>query len=67
MCCAGRCFRDRRWMPSAAARAEIYIYRANDTGGVILWSCENEAVAQRRRRLLRPLGQVPPHHQRGSR
>jgi hypothetical protein len=31
----------------AAARAEIYIYHANDTGGIIPWSCENEAIAQR--------------------
>jgi hypothetical protein len=30
----------------AAARAEIYIYHANDTGGIIPWSCENEAIAQ---------------------
>src|SRR2546422_8337351 len=30
----------------AAARAEIYIYHANDTGGIISWSCENEAMAQ---------------------
>ena len=29
----------------AAARAEIYIYHANDTGGIIPWSCENEAMA----------------------
>ena len=34
-------------MLGAAARAEITIYRANDTGGIIPWSCENEAVAQR--------------------
>ena len=30
----------------AAARAQIYIYHANDTGGIIPWSCENEAIAQ---------------------
>jgi hypothetical protein len=29
-----------------AARAEIYIYHGNDTGGIIPWSCENEAMAQ---------------------
>ena len=30
----------------AAAHAQIYIYHANDTGGIIPWSCENEAIAQ---------------------
>jgi hypothetical protein len=30
----------------AAARAQPYIYHGNDTGGIIPWSCENEAVAQ---------------------
>jgi hypothetical protein len=30
----------------ASARAQIYIYHANDTGGIIPWSCENEAMAQ---------------------
>jgi hypothetical protein len=34
-------------MLGAAASAQIYIYHANDTGGIIPWSCENEAVAQR--------------------
>jgi hypothetical protein len=29
-----------------AARAEIYIYHGNNTGGIIPWSCENEAMAQ---------------------
>ena len=33
-------------MLGAAARAEIYIYHGNDTGGIIPWSCENEAMAQ---------------------
>ncbi len=28
---------------SAAAQAQIY--HANDTGGIIVWSCENEAAA----------------------
>src|SRR5690242_4736357 len=28
----------------ASARAQIYIYHANDTGGIIPWSCENEAM-----------------------
>ena len=26
--------------------AQAQIYRANDTGGIIPWSCENEAMAQ---------------------
>src|SRR5262249_42912214 len=30
----------------AAARAQPYIYHGNDTGGIIPWSCENEAMAQ---------------------
>jgi hypothetical protein len=34
-------------MLGVAASAQIYIYHANDTGGIIPWSCENEAVAQR--------------------
>lgn len=29
-----------------AARAQLYIYHANDTGGIIPWSCENEAMAR---------------------
>ena len=29
----------------AAARAEIYIYHANDTGGIIPWSPQNQAAA----------------------
>ena len=45
--------------------AQAQIYRANDTGGIIPWSCENEAMAQEiAGGVLRPLGQVPPHHQR---
>ena len=28
------------------APAQAQIYRANDTGGIIPWSCENEAMAQ---------------------
>ena len=34
-------------MLGAAASAQIYIYHANDTCGIIPWSFENEAVAQR--------------------
>jgi hypothetical protein len=30
----------------APARAQPYIYHGNDTGGIIPWSCENEAMAQ---------------------
>jgi hypothetical protein len=30
----------------AAAHAQPYIYHGNDTGGIIPWSCENEAMAQ---------------------
>ena len=29
-----------------AASAQAQIYHANDTGGIIVWSCENEAAAQ---------------------
>jgi hypothetical protein len=28
------------------ASAQAQIYHANDTGGIIPWSCENEAMAQ---------------------
>jgi hypothetical protein len=27
--------------------AQAQVYRGNDTGGIIPWSCENEAMAQR--------------------
>src|SRR5262249_34076 len=30
----------------AAANAQPDIYHGNDTGGIIPWSCENEAMAQ---------------------
>jgi hypothetical protein len=30
----------------SAASAQPYIYHGNDTGGIIPWSCENEAMAQ---------------------
>jgi hypothetical protein len=33
-------------MLGAAAHAQPYIYHGNDTGGIIPWSCENEAMAQ---------------------
>ncbi len=38
-------------LASTGAQAQIYsthnpIYHANDTGGIIKWSCENEAAAQ---------------------
>lgn len=29
----------------ASARAQIYIYHANDTGGIIPWSPDNERMA----------------------
>ena len=28
------------------ASAQAQVYRGNDTGGIISWSCENEAMAQ---------------------
>jgi len=31
---------------SAGAQAQTPVYRGNDTGGIIPWSCENEADAQ---------------------
>jgi hypothetical protein len=34
---------------SACAQAQIFqsqVYHGNDTGGIISWSCENEAMAQ---------------------
>ena len=33
-------------MLGAAAHAQPTIYHGNDTGGIIPWSCENEAMAQ---------------------
>ena len=33
-------------MLGAAAHAQPSIYHGNDTGGIIPWSCENEAMAQ---------------------
>ena len=49
----------------AAARAQPYIYHGNDTGGIIpVVVRERGHGATAGRRLLRPLGQVPPHHQR---
>ncbi len=30
----------------SGASAQAQIYHANDTGGIISWSCENEAMAQ---------------------
>ena len=52
-------------LSSASAHAQVY--RGNDTGGIIPWSCENEAVAQEvSRGLLRGLEQVRAHHQRAS-
>jgi hypothetical protein len=30
----------------SSASAQAQVYRGNDTGGIIPWSCENEAVAQ---------------------
>jgi hypothetical protein len=32
-------------LPAGAARAQ-YVYHGNDTGGIISWSCENEAYAR---------------------
>ena len=37
----------------AAARAQPNNYHGNDTGGIIPWSCENEAMAQQ---LAAPAG-----------
>jgi hypothetical protein len=31
---------------ATAAQAQPQVYRGNDTGGIIPWSCENEAMAQ---------------------
>ena len=31
---------------SASAAQAQWVYRGNDTGGIIPWSCENEAAAQ---------------------
>src|SRR5258707_651306 len=38
----------------AAAHAQPYIYHGNDTGGIIPWSCENEAIAQQAAAALAP-------------
>ena len=33
-------------MALSAAAAQAQVWQGNDTGGIIPWSCENEAVAQ---------------------
>jgi hypothetical protein len=34
-------------LSGAAAEAHVYeVYQGNDTGGIISWSCENEALAR---------------------
>src|SRR4029453_18281480 len=33
-------------MLASAAGAQAQVYHGNDTGGIISWSCENEAIAR---------------------
>jgi len=33
-------------IPAVGASAQAQVYHGNDTGGIISWSCENEAMAQ---------------------
>jgi len=35
------------WSAAAQAQLQALVYEGNDTGGIIPWSCENEALAQR--------------------
>ncbi len=53
---------------SSAGFASAYVWRGNDTGGIIPWSVENERLAPEfRLGPLRRVGQIRPHHRRHPR